>query len=66
VALEIDMAVNHSTYDTMYLAFAIAMGARGVVLSDKAFVRDMETHLDRALAALLVPLDAWAASIGLA
>jgi plasmid stability protein len=31
VALEIGMQVNHSTYDTMYLAFAIAMGANGVL-----------------------------------
>lgn len=34
VALEIGLAANHSTYDTLYLAFAIAMGARGVVVSD--------------------------------
>jgi len=28
VALDIGIAVNHSTYDTLYLAFAIAMGRR--------------------------------------
>ena len=66
VALEIGMAVNHSTYDTLYLAFAIAMGASGVVVSDEHFVRDMLTHPDPTLAAMLVPLDAWARSKGVA
>jgi predicted nucleic acid-binding protein len=64
VALEIGMAVNHSTYDTLYLAFAIATGASAVVVSDGPFVRDMRTHPDQALAAMLVPLDAWARSKG--
>lgn len=27
VALEIGFAVNHSTYDTLYVAFAVAIGA---------------------------------------
>lgn len=61
-ALDIGIAVNHSTYDTMYLAFAVAMGARGVVVSDGPFVRDMRTHPDPALAAMLIPLDEWARS----
>jgi predicted nucleic acid-binding protein len=65
VALEIGVAVNHSTYDTLYLAFAIATGARGVVVSDGPFVRDMRTHPDPALAAMLIPLDTWARSKGL-
>jgi predicted nucleic acid-binding protein len=65
VALEIGIVVNHSTYDTLYLAFAIAMGARGVVVSDGPFVRDMRTHPDPALAAMLIPLDAWARSKGI-
>ena len=56
-ALDIGIAVNHSTYDTLYLAFAVAMGASGVVVSDGAFVRDMRAHPDPALAAMLVPLD---------
>jgi len=60
VALEIGLAVNHSTYDTLYLAFAIAVGARGVVVSDAPFVRDMQRHPDQALAAMLIPLDVWA------
>ncbi len=60
LALEIGLAANHSTYDTLYLAFAIAMGARGVVVSDAPFVRDMQRHPDQALAAMLIPLDDWA------
>ena len=62
VALDIGIAANHSTYDTLYLAFAVAMGARGVVVSDGSFVRDMRTHPDPALAAMLIPLDNWARS----
>jgi predicted nucleic acid-binding protein len=65
VALDIGIAVNHSTYDTLYLAFAIAMGATGVVVSDGPFVRDMRVHPDPALAAMLIPLDAWARSNGI-
>lgn len=66
VALEIGLAINHSTYDTLYLAFAIALGARGVVVADGPFVRDMQTHPDPALAAMLIPLKDWASSNGLA
>ncbi len=29
-ALDIGMAIQHSTNDTLYVAFAIAVGARGV------------------------------------
>lgn len=60
VALDIGLATNHSTYDTLYLAFAIAMGARAVVVADGLFVRDMQRHPDPALAAMLLPLDTWA------
>lgn len=66
VALEIGLAANHSTYDTLYLAFAIAVGARGVVVADGPFVRDMRTHPDPALAAMVIPLDAWARQAGIA
>ena len=62
VGRDIGIAVNHSTYDTLYLAFAVAMGARGVVVSDGPFVRDMRTHPDPVLAAMLIPLDGWARS----
>ena len=72
LALEIGLAVNHSTYDTLYPAFAIAIaiaiaiatGARGVVVSDAAFVKDMQRHPDRVLAAMLIPLDQWASGSG--
>lgn len=64
IALEIGMAVDHSTYDTLYLAFAIAMGARAVVVADGPFVRDMQRHPDPALAGMLLPLDAWARQHG--
>ena len=60
VALEIGMAVNHSTYDTMYVAFAIAMGADRIVAADGPFVRAMQSHPDPALASRLLSLEAWA------
>jgi len=66
VALDIGIAVNHSTYDTLYLAFAIAVGASGVVVSDGPFVRDLRAHPDPALVAMLVPLDEWARTNGVA
>lgn len=59
VALDVALAVNHSTYDTLYVAFAVATGARGVVAADGPFVRDMRRHPDPALAALPIPLSDW-------
>ncbi|WP_160939575.1 type II toxin-antitoxin system VapC family toxin [Teichococcus coralli] len=56
IALDIGLAVNHSTYDTLYVAFALAMGARGVVVADGPFVADMKRHTNPALAGLLIPL----------
>lgn len=64
VALEIGLAVGHSTYDTLYVAFAIAMDARHVVAADGPFVQAMRRHADPALAALLLPLDEWARASG--
>jgi predicted nucleic acid-binding protein len=66
VAMEIGIVVNHSPYDTMYLAFAAAMGAAAVVVADKRFVQDMQMHPDPFLAAMVLPLDAWARSKGIA
>jgi hypothetical protein len=43
VALEIGLTVNHSTYDTLYVAFALAMGAERVVVADGPFVTAMQT-----------------------
>jgi hypothetical protein len=60
IALEIGLAINHSPYDTLYVAFALAMGANKVVVADSPFVTAMRTHPDRALANILLPLAAWA------
>jgi predicted nucleic acid-binding protein len=60
VALDIGIAVGHSTYDTLYLAFAAAMGASAVVAADSPFIRSMQTHPDPALACMVLSLDAWA------
>ena len=60
VALEIGLTINHSTYDTLYVAFALAMGAERVVVADGPFVTAMQTHPDPTLAGILLPLAAWA------
>lgn len=44
-----DMSLHEITLE-IGLAFAIAMDARGVVVSDGPFVRDIQTHPDPALA----------------
>ncbi len=59
VALDIGLAINHSTYDTLYVAFAVAVGARSVVAADGPFAQDMSRHPDPALAAMLMPLAVW-------
>jgi predicted nucleic acid-binding protein len=66
VALEIGLAINHSTDDTLYVAFAVAMGADKVVVADGPFVRAMQTHPDGAMTRLLWPLSEWAAASGIA
>jgi predicted nucleic acid-binding protein len=63
VALEIGLTVNHSTYDTLYVAFALAMGAERVVVADGPFVTAMQTHPDATLAGILLPLAAWASGL---
>jgi predicted nucleic acid-binding protein len=62
VALDIGIAINHSTYDTRYLAFAVAMGARAVVTADGHFAQTMRAHPDPSLSAMVLPLDVWARS----
>lgn len=64
LALDIGIKVNHSTYDTLYIAFAIAMGASLVVAADDAFLRAMQTDPDPALSGMVISLDAWAKSKG--
>ena len=44
VALDIGIAIDHPTYDTLYLAFAVALGASAVVTADMAFARAVRTH----------------------
>lgn len=60
VALEIAMTVDHPCYDTMYAAFAVAVGARAVVTADGAFVRAIREHPDPAIAKLVISLSDWA------
>ncbi|HVY15163.1 MAG TPA: type II toxin-antitoxin system VapC family toxin [Rhodopila sp.] len=64
VALDIGLAANHSTYDTLYVSFAIAMGARGVIVADGPFARAMARHPDAALSDMLIPLGEWAKAQG--
>jgi predicted nucleic acid-binding protein len=62
VALDIGIAIDHPTYDTLYLAFAIAMGASAVVSVDAAFIRSVRTHPRTAVAAMALSLEEWANS----
>ncbi|MGH7066372.1 MAG: type II toxin-antitoxin system VapC family toxin [Acetobacteraceae bacterium] len=64
VALEIGMSLNHSTCDTLYLAFAIAVGAAAVVSADGPFIEAITGTSDPSLSAMVLPLDAWAKSRG--
>lgn len=64
VALEIGLAVNHSVQDTLYGAFAVAMGAGRVAVADGPFVRAMRVHPDPVMAPVLLPLGEWAAAGG--
>jgi len=64
-ALEIGTTLDHSPQDTLYLAFAFAIGARAVIVADPAFARAVRSHPDRDLATMVTPLDRWAAHKGL-
>lgn len=66
VALEIGLAIDRSTDDTLTVAFAIARGADRVVVADGPFVRAMQTHPDPAMTGILLPLQEWAAASGIA
>jgi len=63
-ALEMAITVNHSVYDTLYVAFAIAVGADRVVAADARFVRAMRAHPDPILRGMLLSLPEWAANAG--
>jgi predicted nucleic acid-binding protein len=60
VALDIGIQINNSTYDTLYVAFAVAMGASAVIAADGPFLRSMQKHSDSTLSAMMLSLDAWA------
>jgi predicted nucleic acid-binding protein len=66
VALDIGIAINHSTYDTLYVAFAVAMGAGTVVAADARFIQSMRTHGDSTLSAMVVSLEDWTNHLGTA
>ena len=62
LALDFSIAIDHSTYDTLCLAFAVAMDASAVVTADRPFLRSIRTHPDPTLSAMVLPLDTWARS----
>ena len=64
VALAIGLAIGHSTYDTLYAAFALATGAANLVIADGPFVTAMSRHSDTVLARMLLPLGDWAEAHG--
>jgi predicted nucleic acid-binding protein len=64
LALDIGIAIDQSTCDTLYLAFAVAMGASAVVVADGPFLQSMRTHPDPTLSAMVLSLDTWARSQG--
>jgi predicted nucleic acid-binding protein len=65
VALEIGLAASHPAYDTLYVAFALAMGATHVVVTDRRFVNAMRHHPDPSLGRMLLPLEQWARNHGI-
>ncbi|HEY0832622.1 MAG TPA: type II toxin-antitoxin system VapC family toxin [Azospirillum sp.] len=66
VALDIALAVNHSPYDCLYAAFAIAMGAERLVMADGPFLKAIRRHPDPTLSRLPLSLDGWAERAGVA
>ena len=64
VALDIGLAVSHSTDDMLYAAFALAVGATNLIVADGPFVKAMTGHPDPVLAGMLLPLGDWAGAHG--
>jgi predicted nucleic acid-binding protein len=64
IALDVGLAVSHSTYDALYVAFALAVGATKLVVADGPFAKAMASHPDLVLARMLLPLDDWARAYG--
>lgn len=49
----------------LYLAFARAAGARGVVVADAPLAAAVARHPDPAIARLVIPLEEWARRHGI-
>ncbi|MBV8455664.1 MAG: type II toxin-antitoxin system VapC family toxin, partial [Acetobacteraceae bacterium] len=64
VALEIALAVDHSPYDTLYAAFAIAFDAEKLIVADRKFAAAMQRHPDPSLASLPMMLRDWGTANG--
>jgi predicted nucleic acid-binding protein len=65
IALEIGLAINHSTCDTIYIGFALAVGATRIVVADTPFATAMRHHPDPTLARMLLPLGQWTRDRGI-
>ncbi len=65
VAPDIGIEAIQSTYDTLCLTFAVAMGASAVVAADSAFLRSIQTHPDATVSAMMLSPDAWAKRRGI-
>ena len=66
VALEIGLAINHSTLDTLCVVFAIAAGPDKVVVVGGPFRGTMQAHPDPPMSGVLLPLGATAVVSGIA
>ncbi len=63
-ALEIALEVGCSPYDTLYAAFALAIGADHVIAADRPFLAALRRHPDPAVARLPLDLRDWASGRG--
>lgn len=61
-ALDIALAIEHSPYDALYVAFALAVGADHVVAADQPFLAALRRHPDPAVARLALDLHDWASA----
>lgn len=64
IALDIALTVDHSPYDCLYVAFAVAMRARHVVVADGPFALALRRHPDAGIAGLPLLLEEWAGRAG--
>lgn len=63
-ALDIGLAVNHSPYDCLYAAFAVAVNADRLVVADGPFLKAMRTHPEGRMKELLQSLLDWPRAVG--